>query len=468
MKKYDLLIIGGGSAGLTAADFAIRLGASVAILEKNKIGGDCTWTGCIPSKTLLKSSKVAHEMQHADKYGLVPARNEVDFSSVMAHVRSVINDIYLEESPEVLRAEGIDVFLGPIEFIDPHTLSVGDDIVRGKSIIITTGAKVHIPQIEGIENVEYHTYETIWQLEKLPKKLLIVGAGMVGCELSQAFQRLGSEVSLIEAKECILPNIDRIAALTLEEVFRKDGIQLFTNAPVEHSWQDDVGIHLKSKDQEFVGDMLLLTTGRKPNVTSLGLENTGVVYTPEGIQVDQNLRTSQKHVYAAGDVAGAPQFTHVAGSQGYLAVRNALLPGSQKNNLSNLPWTLFTDPEIAQVGLSADEAKVQLGEKALSAIWPLSRVDRAHTEASKEGYIEVTYTKKGKILGATIVSPNAGELINEWALAISKELKVSDVANSLHVYPTYGMASMRLAAEIETERVLGGILGKVIGKLRKR
>ncbi len=467
MKTYDLLIIGGGSAGLTAADFAIKLGASVAILDNHKIGGDCTWTGCIPSKTLLKSAKVAHSMRHADSYGLQPSQTQTDLAAVMAHVHSVVDDIYQEESPEVLRAKGIDVFLGPTEFIDPHTLSVGDEIVSGKAIIIATGARVNIPSIKGIEDVDYHTYETIWELDDMPQRLLIVGAGMVGSELGQAFQRLGSEVSLIEAKECILPNIDRDAALTLEDIFSAEGIQIFTNTLIESVWQDKDGIHLKSKKREIVGDVLLMTTGRKPNLTGLGLEKASVDYTSAGLEVDQSLRTTQKHIYAVGDVTGAPQFTHVAGWQGYLAVRNALLPGNEKNDLSTLPWTLFTDPEVAQVGLTAEETKAKHGVKAQSFRWPLTRVDRAHTDVAKEGYIEVSHENNGKILGATIVAPNAGELINEWALALSQDLKVSDVANTLHVYPSYGMANMQLAAEIETERVLGGFLGKALRKFRK-
>jgi len=257
-KTYDLLIIGGGSAGLTAADFAIKLGAKVAILEKHKIGGDCTWTGCIPSKTLLKTAKVAHDTRHAAKFGLSPTSLPIDFSAVMEHFRSVVDDIYQEESPDVLRAKGVDVFLGDTRFVDPHTLSVNDEIIKGKYIIIATGAQIFIPPIQGIKDVNCHTYETIWDLEQLPERLLVLGAGMVGCELSQAFQRLGSQVTLIEAQECILPKIDRNAALALEDIFVKEGIQLHRNTPIEQAWRDHDGIHLKSASSSLSERQVLL------------------------------------------------------------------------------------------------------------------------------------------------------------------------------------------------------------------
>ncbi len=462
MKTYDLLIIGGGSAGLTAADFAVKLGASVAILEKDKIGGDCTWTGCIPSKTLLKSAKVAHDMRQAQKFGLIPSSHPIEFSAVMKRVRSVIDDIFWEESPEVLASRGIDVYLGESIFSDPHTLSVGDKIVKGKKIIIATGARAAIPPIQGIANVEYHTYETIWDLDQLPERLLVLGAGMVGCELSQAFQRLGSQVTIIESSEGILPNIDRTAAQTLVKIFTEEGIQLYSPTIIERAWQEKDGIHLNSEDNEFVGDTLLIATGRYPNHNDLGFENAGIDFNDNGIQVDEYLRTSQKHIFAAGDVTGAHQFTHVAGWQGFMAARNALIPANAKTELRNLPWTLFTDPEIAQVGLTQAEAISHFEEKARSTDWPLSRIDRAHTEGSENGFVRAIYKANGKILGATIVSPHAGELINEWALAISNNLKIKDIANSLHVYPTFGLANMQLAAEIETERVLQGFWGKLV------
>ncbi len=361
-KPYDLLIIGGGSAGLTAANFAVKLGARVAILENNKIGGDCTWTGCIPSKTLLKAAQVAHTMRTADQFGLEAASPAVDLASIMKHVRSVVDDIYQEESPDVLRSRGIDVFLGETHFIDSHTLSVGNEIVEGKHIIIATGARIFVPKIWGIEDVRYDTYETIWDLEQLPERLLVLGAGMVGCELGQAFQRLGSKVTLIEARECILPKIDRQAAQTMEDIFAAEGIRLFQSTAIDRAWRDEGGIHLKSGKQEFTGDVLLLATGRQPNSSGLGLENAGVSYDASGIHIDKNLRTTQNHIFAAGDCTNSPQFTHVAGWQGFIAVRNALLPGNDKNDLKALPWTIFTDPQVAQIGLNVQESHARYGE----------------------------------------------------------------------------------------------------------
>jgi len=277
---YDLLIIGGGSAGLTAAEFAAKLGAKVAILERHKIGGDCTWTGCIPSKTLLKSAKIAHTLRTADEYGVKAVNPNVDLSAIMEHVRAVVNDIYREESPEVLRAKGIDVYFGNTEFINPNKLSVGDEIIEGKNIIISTGACVYIPPIQDIETVNYHTYETIWELEQLPERLLVLGAGMVGCEFSQAFQRLGAQVTLIETKERILHNIDLGAAQTLEEILIAEGVKIVKNTPINRVIHANDGIHLISDEKEFIGDVLLIATGRQPNVSEIGLEKANISLMP--------------------------------------------------------------------------------------------------------------------------------------------------------------------------------------------
>jgi pyruvate/2-oxoglutarate dehydrogenase complex dihydrolipoamide dehydrogenase (E3) component len=459
---YDLVIIGGGSAGLTAVDFAVKLGVRVAILEAYKIGGDCTWTGCIPSKTLLSVAKTAHQVRRASRYGLGLPEPEIDFPAVMGHVRNVVNGIYEEESPQVLRTQGIDVHLGNFQFRDPHTLVNGEIEVKTKKIIIATGARLHLPQIEGVADLVYLTYENIWELDRQPESLLILGAGMVGVELGQAFQRLGSQVKLVEAKSHILPQIDEQWASALNKTLASEGMQIFTDSPITKVWQDADGYHLQSGEKHISGDALLVATGRRPNVQGLNLENSGVMYDEQGIRVNQNLRTNQKHIYAAGDCTGGAQFTHLAGWQAFIATRNALLPGNSSGRVSYLPWVLFTDPELAQVGLTKSEAEAKYASAARTTDWPFSKNDRAHTEDNPAGQIQIIHHKNGKILGATLLGKHAGELINEWTLAISNGLRISDMAYTLHAYPTYGLANMQLAAEIQSRSTLDGVVGKIL------
>jgi pyruvate/2-oxoglutarate dehydrogenase complex dihydrolipoamide dehydrogenase (E3) component len=463
--SYDLVVIGGGSAGLTAADFAVKLGVRVAILEKHKIGGDCTWTGCIPSKTLLSVAKTAHQARQASKYGLRLSEPEIDFSTVMAHVKHIVDGIYEEESPQVLRARGIDVHLGNFQFRDPHTLVNGEIEIRSKKIIIATGARLHLPQIEGLADLDTLSYENVWDLDQRPESLLILGAGMVGVELGQAFQRLGSQVKLVEAKPQILPQIDEQWATELSENLSSEGMQIYRDTPITEIWRDAAGYHLQSGEKRISGDALLVATGRRPNVQGLNLENAGVDFDENGIRVDKNLRTNQKHIFAAGDCTGGAQFTHLAGWQAFIATRNALLPGNSTGSVQHYPWVLFTDPELAQVGLSKSEADAKYASAARTTDWPFSKNDRAHTEDNPGGQLQIIHHKNGKILGATIMGKNAGELINEWALAISNQMRISDMAYALHAYPTYGLANMQLAAEIQSRSTLEGIAGKILRAL---
>ncbi len=465
--RYDLIVLGGGSAGLTAADFAAKLGVKVAILENHKIGGDCTWTGCIPSKSLLHIANLAQSTSQMESLGINILKSEVDFQTVMRRVRSVVADIYREESPEILQSKGIAVHIGDFQFTDALTLSDGNLTLHAKKIIVATGAKVSIPAIEGTKNIDYYTYETIWNLDELPSRLLVIGAGMVGVEFSQAFQRLGSQVTLIEAKGRILPNIDRKASDHLAKELSAEGVKIHTGSLVQKLWRADRTIHVQTETQQFAGDVLLLTTGRHPNVQGMNLEAAGVIYDQNGITVDKNFRTLQKNIFAVGDCNNSPQFTHVAGWQGFIAARNALLPGNSSGKLKSIPWVLFTDPQVAQVGLTESESKAKHGESAQTTIWPLSKNDRAHTEFNPSGYIQISHLKNGKILGATIVAKQAGEMIHEWVLAISKRLRMNDMAYSLRPYPSYGFANMQLAAAVETEKTLDGLIGKVLRRIAR-
>ena len=466
-QTYDLVIVGGGSAGLTAAGFAVQLGARVALVEKHRIGGDCTWTGCVPSKTLLKSARVAHEMRTASRFGLNSTEPSIDFKAVMSHVRDVVLEIYSHESPEALKADGIEVYSSAARFLDPHTLAAGESQLTARRVLIATGAGPLMPIVEGLEAMAPLTYETVWDLEELPQRLLIIGAGPIGCEMAQAFQRLGSKVTLLEATDRVLPRDDQEASGVIAARFAEEGIDLRLDTMLEKAWRDGDGVHLVSSGEELVGDEVLVTIGRRPNVDGLDLDRAGVSYSDAGIQVDQNLRTSQGHIYAAGDCAGGYQFTHYAGWQGFMAVRNALLPGTKKAVAERVPWTTFTDPEVAHIGYTETQAREQFGQTAMTCYWPMDQVDRARSEGDTEGFLKIVHKTDGTILGVTVVAARAGEMVHEWVLAIDHDLKVDDVANSIHVYPTYSTASMQAAAHIRVGQLLGGKSGRVIRRLSR-
>jgi pyruvate/2-oxoglutarate dehydrogenase complex dihydrolipoamide dehydrogenase (E3) component len=463
-NAYDLAVIGGGAAGLIAAPFAIQLGARVAFIEKDRIGGDCTWTGCVPSKTLIKAARVAYQMRTADRFGLTPVDTKIDLKPVMEHVHNVVAEIYNHATPETLRNQGIDVFLGETHFVDAHTISVGDQTLSANYVLICTGAYPFIPPIPGLNTTSYFTYHNIWDLDVLPEHLVVIGGGPIGCELAQSFRRLGSGVTIIEGGDRLLPHDDNDASKTLSEVFGNEGIELRLQSDVERTWQDGSGIHLTAAGKEIICDTLLVAVGRRPNIEGLDLDKAGIEY-GEGIQVDKNLRTSQANIYAAGDCLGGFQFSHYAGWQGFIAVRNALLPGSSKGVTDQVPWTTFTDPEVAHIGMTEEQARQKLGDDVLTNIWPMTSVDRALNEGEDTGFIKLIYRRDRKLLGVTVVAAEAGEMINEWVIAMKHNFKVDALADIIHVYPSYSTASMQASTAVLVERLLGGLSGEVIKKL---
>jgi pyruvate/2-oxoglutarate dehydrogenase complex dihydrolipoamide dehydrogenase (E3) component len=383
----------------------------------------------------------------------------------MEHVHSVIAEIYSHTTPESLRDLGIDVFLGEPHFIDAHTISIGDKTLSADYALICTGAHPFIPPITGLDKTSFLTYQNIWDLNVLPKHLIVIGGGPIGCEIAQGFRRLGSNVTLLEGGDRLLPRDDNDASRIIAETFRNEGIDLRLKSNVERTWQDGSGIHLTAGGKEIVCDGVLVAVGRRPNVDGLGLEKAGVKYGKQGIQVDRNLRTSQPHIYAAGDCLGGFQFSHYAGWQGFIAVRNALLPGSSKGITDQVPWTTFTDPEIAHVGMTEEQARQKLGDDVLINTWPMKRVDRALNEAEATGFLKLVYRKDWKLLGVTIVAAEAGEMVNEWVVAMKHNFKVDELASVIHVYPTYSTASMQASAAVLVKRLLGGLSGEVIKRL---
>ena len=463
-RDFDLVIIGAGSGGLTAAGFAAQLGAKVALVEKNRIGGDCTWTGCVPSKALLKAAKVAHEVRSAARFGIVAAAPVTDMAAVRDYVRRAIDEVYRLESPEELRRKGIEVIQGQARFLDASTILVNEEAVRSNAFLITTGARPRIPAIAGLSEVPFLTYEQVFDNDRLPGTLVVIGGGPIGMELAQAYQRLGSKVIVIAGR--LLPKDEPEVAGLMRRVFEREGIR-FVSGRAQSARTDGAGVMVTTEAEKIRGDALLIASGRMPNVAGLDLEKAGVKYSDAGIPVDEHLRTSVKHIYAAGDVLGGLQFTHLAGWQGFQAARNALLPGNSKGLSQLVPWVTYTDPEVAHVGLTEERARARFGDQVCVRRWEMNRTDRAVCEADTDGFLKVVAKDDGTLLGATVVHARAGETIAELVLAMNHKLKLPDLASAIHPYPTYATAVQQLAADRTVEKLLSGTSGRIVRGLSK-
>jgi pyruvate/2-oxoglutarate dehydrogenase complex dihydrolipoamide dehydrogenase (E3) component len=461
---FDLVIIGAGSGGLTAAGFAAQLGAKVALVEKNRIGGDCTWTGCVPSKALLKAAKIAHEVRTASRFGISANPPIVEMPKVRAYVRQAIQQVYQFEGPAELRKQGIEVIQGAGRFVDGRTIVVGEQLVRSKTFLLATGARPRVPPIAGLNEVPFVTYEQLFDNDRLPRAMIVVGGGPIGMEMAQAYQRLGAQVSVVADR--LLPKEEPEVREVMQRVFEREGVR-FVWGRAKSARKDRDEIVVATDHEEARGDLLLIASGRKPMVAGLDLEKAGVNYSEGGIPVDDQLRTNVKNIYAAGDVTGGYQFTHFAGWQAFQAARNALLPGSNSGLTDLVPWVTFTDPEVAHVGLTEEQARVKFGENVKVCRWEMSRTDRAICEDDRDGFIKVIAKTNGSLLGATVVNGRAGETITEFIVALKQSMNVSDLAGAIHAYPTYSTAVQQLAAELAIERTLAGVSGKIIRGLSK-
>ena len=456
--KYNLVIVGAGSAGLVAASGAAGLGAKVAIIEKNFLGGDCLVTGCVPSKAFIRSGHVAAQVRDAAAYGVVvPDGVETDFGQVMSRLRGVRADLSPHDSARRFTSLGVDVYFGGGRFIDDQTIEVGGQRLQFDKALISTGSSTGVIPIPGLADVGYLTNETVFNLTEQPKHLAVIGGGPIGCELAQSFQRLGTQVTLIDIADHVLPREDDDAAELVQNSLVKDGVKLLLGVKTERieSLNGKKCLHYERDGvagQLFV-DEILLAVGRRPNVTGLGLEEVGVAYDKKGIQVDDQLRTTNKKIFAAGDVASKYQFTHVAGHSGVIVVQNALLP-LPKRKFSNLiiPWVTYTSPEVAHVGLYPREAAEKNVEIDTYKV-EMSKIDRAITEGEIEGFVKVHVKKgSGKILGATIVSTHAGEMISEITMAMKHKISLGSLSSVIHPYPTEAEAINKVANEYNKTR----------------
>src|SRR5215471_6547445 len=456
---YDLVVIGAGSGGLVGARFAAQLGAKVALIEKNRIGGDCTWTGCVPSKALIRAAKVAHEVRTAARYGICTSPPTADMSAVREYVRGAMRAVYEFETPEALARENVDVMFGAAQFIDATTINVGERTIRSKAFVLTTGARPYVPPLPGLNAVPFITYQQIFENDTLPNSMIVLGGGPIGMEIAQAYQRLGSQVTIVT--NSVLPKEDVEVQKLMQSVLESEGVH-FILEPARSARLHGNVIFIITDTHEVEGDLLLVAVGRKPNVDGLQLDKAGVSYSANGIQVDDRLRTSVKHIYAAGDVTGSYQFTHYAGWQAFQAVRNALLPGSSTGVSNLVPWVTFTDPEVAHIGATEKQARSEHGDHIEVHRWEMGKVDRAVCENDVSGFLKIITKPNGEILGATIVGARAGDAILELIVAMKQRMKVGDLAGAIHPYPTYSTAVQQLAADISVERLLSGTSGRVV------
>ncbi len=467
---FDVVVLGGGAGGLFAASGAAALGAKTCMIEKNKLGGDCTWYGCMPSKALLKSAHALALVKRLKDFGISSGDTRYDTGKAMSHVRDIINKVSTHHPAEVFEKRGIRVIFGNPKFIDNKTIEVNGERISAKRFIIATGSHPVVPPIPGLKEVDFLTNETVFDLNTLPKSMIVLGGGPIGVELSQAFSRLGVEVSIVEMLGRILFREDFETADVLTNVIKRDGIKIFTGKKAVKFRKENgqVIVTLEDKDKnisEIKAEKVLVAVGRAPNVQGLDLEKAGVEHEKTGIKVNEFLQTSQANIFACGDVVGPYLFSHIAAYQAALAVRNSLLPLlRQKVNYESVPWATFTDPELAHLGLTEEEAREKYEVRDLKIYRSyLKETDRAVTDMEEDGLAKVICDKKGYILGAHIVGANAGEIIHEYVIAKAERLTIGKLSSTIHIYPTLAQVVKKTADQYLLEK-LGSPLLKNIAK----
>jgi pyruvate/2-oxoglutarate dehydrogenase complex dihydrolipoamide dehydrogenase (E3) component len=445
--KVDICVIGGGSGGLSVAAGAARMGARVALIEKGRMGGDCLNTGCVPSKALIACAAAAHAVGRAAAFGVKAGDPEIDGAAVHAHIRRTIKAIEPNDSIERFQSMGVHVIKAAACFTGPGEVQAGDETIRARRFVIATGSGPFVPPVPGLDGVPYLTNETVFDLGRIPGHLIVIGGGPVGVEIAQAYRRLGARVTVLEMFS-ILPNDDPELAdvvrrrLTFEGVDLREGVKV---VGVSGS-AGDLRVSFAAGDNRGMvgGTHILLATGRRPNLDGLGLEAAGVDAAPHGITVDARLRTTNKKIFAIGDVTGGLRFTHVASYHAAVVIKNALFRLPARAVTAAAPWVTYTDPELAQVGLS-ETAALEKGFKINVLRWPFADNDRARAELETDGMVKVVTGKRGRILGCGIAGAHAGELIQTWIPAVAGKRKIGVIANMIAPYPTLGEASKRAA-----------------------
>ncbi len=444
--RYNLVVLGAGTAGLVTAAGAAALGAKVALVERHLMGGDCLNVGCVPSKGIIRSARAMADVRDAHRYGIeVPEGSRVDFPAVMERMRRLRAQISPNDSVQRFQELGIDVYLGSARFVDRGSVEVGGQRLTFSKAVIATGARAAAPPIPGLEDAGYLTNETLFGLTELPRRLAVIGAGPIGCEMAQTFARFGAEVHLLEKTDHILPREDRDAAELVEQSFAADGVNLVKMCGilsiVADSGAKTIHYNTNGAEASIEVDEILVGVGRAPNVDQLDLEAAGVVYDArKGIEVNEYLQTSNKRIYAAGDVCFAYKFTHTAEVLAAIAIQNSLFMRTRKSSAMTIPWCTYTDPEVAHVGLYESEAE-QKGIAVETFVHSFAEVDRAVLEGEENGFVKV-HVRRGtdQILGATIVARHAGEMISELTLAMVGKIGLGTLASTIHPYPTQAEA----------------------------
>jgi pyruvate/2-oxoglutarate dehydrogenase complex dihydrolipoamide dehydrogenase (E3) component len=464
--KVDVCVIGAGSGGLSVAAGAVQMGASVVLIEGHLMGGDCLNFGCVPSKALLAAGKHAHAMQTGRPFGVTPVLPEVSYAGAKDHVHSVIETIAPVDSQERFEGLGVRVIRDWGRFVSKTEVQAGDTVIEARRFVIATGSSPLVPPIPGLDTVAYHTNETIFDLRETPDHLLIIGGGPIGMEMAQAHVRLGCKVTVIEGAKALGKDDPELAAIVLDRL-RAEGVEIVEDALVERVSQDGAAITVHAKDgRSFAGSHLLVAVGRKANIARLNLDTAGIAH-DRTVTVGPDLRTTNRRVYAVGDVAGKLQFTHVAGYHAGVVIRAILFGLPAKVREDHIPWATYTDPELAQVGLTEAEARKKHGPRLEVVHFDYAENDRAVAEGRTTGRIKVMVVK-GRPVGASIVGAQAGELISLWALVIANRLKMSAVASMVAPYPTLMEVNKRAAGAYFSPRLFGSPLVKrVVGLVQR-
>jgi pyruvate/2-oxoglutarate dehydrogenase complex dihydrolipoamide dehydrogenase (E3) component len=456
--KADICVIGAGSGGLSVAAGAAQLGQKVVLIEKHKMGGDCLNTGCVPSKALIAAAHRAHIMRTSAPFGVTAGPPQIDYAKAMAHVQEVIAEIEPHDSVERFEGLGCTVILGEARFLDPATVEVGGKHIKARRFVVATGSRAFVPPIAGLSGTPYLTNETLWENRVAPSHLIVIGGGPIGLEMAQAHVRLGCKVTVLEGRT-ILPKDDQELTAIVRTALTRDGVILRENATVTRTEKTSSGVavFIKSAAGEEIieGSHILIAAGRRPNVEGMGLENAGIKFSAKGVEVDSGLVTTNRKVFAIGDVAGGLQFTHVAGYHAGLVIRRALFRVPAKNETRAIPWCTYTDPELAHVGLTEAAAKEQMsGVKTVR--WNVAENDRAHAERIHEGLIKVVLDRSARIVGASIAAPHAGDLILPWVMAVQNRMKIGAFTGIVAPYPTLGEVSKRVAGSYYTPTLFSG------------
>ncbi len=455
--KYNLVVIGAGTAGLVTAAGAAGLGARVALVERNLMGGDCLNFGCVPSKALISSARLLHRMRNADRWGIKKVEPDFAFKTVFAEMRAARAELAPLDSQERFESLGVDVFRGEASFLSPNEVEVGEQKLRARNFIIATGSRAAIPEAIGSSEAPYFTNETIFdQLEEKPESMLVIGGGPIGCELGQMFSRLGVKVTLAQRGSRLLSKEDPTVSKFIQARLEAEGIRIVTGFEAKEVKQSAQGVTLREGERTISGQVLLVAAGRRPNVENLNLNRAKVAFTSHGVTVDDYLTTTQPGIYAIGDIIGKLQFTHVADYHARIAIRNTLVPFSflrQKVDHSIVPWCTYLDPEVATVGLTETAAKKE--EITYELIeQEMKEVDRAVLERAEEGFARVLVRQgSDEVLGATIVGEHAGELIQEFVSAMKNKIGLKKMASTIYAYPTFASLVLKSAEKLNKKRL---------------